>query len=139
MGFDGEITPVKIAEANHYYIQECGTTLKKASYIKIAADSILFGKIKLTDFPVMSDEEIIEQLTQLPGVGIWTTEMLMIFSLQRPNILSFDDLIIRRGIMKLYNQNELTREQFDVYRKRYHPYCSTASLYLWVYGNSDID
>src|SRR5665647_261590 len=57
--FDGEISPQKVAAANHFYIQECGTTLKKAGYIKIAADAILYGKIKLDDFPTMSDEEII--------------------------------------------------------------------------------
>ncbi len=136
--FDGEISPEKVAAANHFYIQECGTTLKKASYIKIAADAILYEKIKLDNFSTMTDEEIIVQLTQLPGVGVWTAEMLMIFSLQRPNIISYDDLIIRRSIMKLYKLKELTKEQFETYKKRYHPYASIASLYLWAYGHSDI-
>ncbi|HEY3388250.1 MAG TPA: DNA-3-methyladenine glycosylase [Prolixibacteraceae bacterium] len=137
--FDGAVTPEKIAQANHFMIQECGTTLKKASYIKIAADAILYGKIKLNDFPAMSDEEIINQLTQLPGIGVWTAEMLMIVSLQRPDIISFDDLIIRRSIIKLYNLKELTKEQFEEYRERYSPYGSIASLYLWAYGRSDLD
>lgn len=136
--FDGEISSEKVAAANHFYIQECGTTLKKASYIKIAADAILYGKIKLDNFSTMTDEEIIAQLTQLPGVGVWTAEMLMIFSLQRPNIISYDDLIIRRSIMKLYKLEELTKEQFGIYKNQYHPYASIASLYLWAYGHSDI-
>ncbi len=136
--FDGVISPEKIASANHYYIQECGTTLKKAGYIKIAADAILYGKIKLDDFPTMPDDEIIEQLTQLPGVGVWTAEMLMIFSLQRPNIISYDDLIIRRSLIKLYHLEELTKDQFNTFRNQYHPYASIASLYLWAYGHSDI-
>jgi len=86
----------------------------------------------------MTDEEIIVQLTQLPGVGVWTAEMLMIFSLQRPNIISYDDLIIRRSIMKLYKLEELTKEQFGIYKNQYHPYASIASLYLWAYGHSNI-
>jgi 3-methyladenine DNA glycosylase/8-oxoguanine DNA glycosylase len=136
--FNGEISPEKVAATNHFYIQECGTTLKKAGYIKIAADAILYGKIKLDNFSSMTDEEIIAQLIQLPGVGVWTAEMLMIFSLQRPNIISYDDLIIRRSIMKLYKLEGLTKEQFETYKKRYHPYASIASLYLWAYGHSDI-
>jgi len=136
--FNGEISPEKVAATNHFHIQECGTTLKKAGYIKIAADAILHGKIKLDNFSTMTDEEIIMQLTQLPGVGVWTAEMLMIFSLQRPNIISYDDLIIRRSIMKLYKLEELTKEQFGIYKNQYHPYASIASLYLWAYGHSDI-
>ena len=136
--FNGEISPEKVAATNHFHIQECGTTLKKAGYIKIAADAILHGKIKLDNFSTMTDEEIIVQLTQLPGVGVWTVEMLMIFSLQRPNIISYDDLIIRRSIMKLYKLEELTKEQFGIYKNQYHPYASIASLYLWAYGHSDI-
>ena len=136
--FNGEISPEKVAATNHFHIQECGTTLKKAGYIKIAADAILHGKIKLDNFSTMTDEEIIVQLTQLPGVGVWTAEMLMIFSLQRPNIISYDDLIIRRSIMKLYKLEELTKEQFGIYKNQYHPYASIASLYLWAYGHSDI-
>jgi len=136
--FNGEISPEKVAATNHFHIQECGTTLKKAGYIKIAADAILHGKIKLDNFSTMTDEEIIVQLTQLPGVGVWTAEMLMIFSLQRPNIISYDDLIIRRSIMKLYKLEELTKEQFGIYKNQYHPYASIASLYLWAYGHSNI-
>ncbi len=136
--FNGEISPEKVSATNHFHIQECGTTLKKAGYIKIAADAILHGKIKLDNFSTMTDEEIIVQLTQLPGVGVWTAEMLMIFSLQRPNIISYDDLIIRRSIMKLYKLEELTKEQFGIYKNQYHPYASIASLYLWAYGHSDI-
>ncbi|NLY31532.1 MAG: DNA-3-methyladenine glycosylase 2 family protein, partial [Firmicutes bacterium] len=69
--------------------------------------------------------------TALPGVGVWTAEMLLIFSLNRPNILSYNDLAIRRGITNLYGLKELTRDQFEKYRARYSPYCSVASLYLW--------
>ena len=56
----------------------------------------------------------------------------MIFSMQRPDVVSWGDLAIRRGMMTLYGLKDLTREQFHEYRKRYSPYGSVASLYLWV-------
>ena len=71
-------------------------------------------------------------LSALDGVGVWTAEMLLIFSLQRPDVVSWGDLAIRRGMMALYGLNSLTRTQFDNYRKRYSPYGSVASLYLWA-------
>ncbi len=133
---NNEINPEKIAQINHFDIQQCGMTLKKASYIKIIADAVLCGKLSLDKFSQMQDQEIIDQLVALPGIGVWTAEMLMIFSLQRPDILSYDDLIIRRAITHLYGLKELTKEQFNRYKKRYSPYPSVASLYLWRYGNS---
>ncbi|MEF2676781.1 MAG: DNA repair protein, partial [Bilophila wadsworthia] len=62
---------------------------------------------------------------------VWTAEMLMIFSLCRPDVLSWGDLGIRRGMALLYGDRELTRERFERRRKRYSPYGSVVSLYLW--------
>jgi len=58
--------------------------------------------------------------------------MLLLFSLCRPDIVSWGDQVIRRGMMNLYGLKKLTKEQFERYRKRYSPYGSVASLYLWV-------
>ena len=77
------------------------------------------------------DEELIRKLSALNGIGVWTAEMLMIFSLCRPDVLSWGDLGIRRGMALLYGDRELTRERFERRRKRYSPYGSVASLYLW--------
>jgi len=70
-------------------------------------------------------------LTSLKGVGVWTVEMLLTFSLCRPNIVSYGDLAIRRGMMRLYGHTELPKECFERYAKRYAPYGSVASFYLW--------
>jgi 3-methyladenine DNA glycosylase/8-oxoguanine DNA glycosylase len=67
----------------------------------------------------------------LKGIGVWTAEMLLIFSLMRPNVISYGDLAIRRGMMRLYELDELSKEQFKCYEKIYSPYGSVASLYLW--------
>jgi DNA-3-methyladenine glycosylase II len=79
---------------------------------------------------------VIRILDALPGIGVWSAEMLLIFSMNRMNVLSWDDLAIRRGIMNLYHHQTLSKEQFEKYRKRYSPYCSVASLYLWEISSS---
>ena len=79
----------------------------------------------------MPDDEVIGLLSSLPGIGVWTAEMLLIFSLGRMDVLSYGDLAIRRGLCKLYGHKTLTKEQFARYKKRYSPYGSIASLYLW--------
>ena len=63
---------------------------------------------------------------------MWTAEMLLIFSLQRPDVVSFGDLAIQRGMRMLYRHRKITRQLFEKYRRRYSPYGTTASLYLWA-------
>ena len=85
-----------------------------------------------------SDAEIIAELVKLKGVGVWTAEMLLIFALGRPDVLSFKDLGIRRGIMLLNHLDDLTEADFEIYRKRYSPYGTLASLYLWRIKDSGL-
>ena len=105
--------------------------MRKAGYIKSAAEAVYSGRIDLSALHELSDEEIIHRLMALPGIGVWTTEMLLIFSLGRKDVLSYGDLAIRRGLCKLYGHKTLTKEQFARYKSRYSPYGSIASLYLW--------
>jgi 3-methyladenine DNA glycosylase/8-oxoguanine DNA glycosylase len=105
---------------------------RKATYIKNLAQNVLNGELNIDELYSLSDEEVIKILSAQNGIGIWTAEMLMIFSMERPNILSFGDLAIRRGICNLYHHKELTKTQFERYKKRYSPYGSVASLYLWA-------
>lgn len=128
----GEINPDNIYNTSIDDIQKCGMSVRKATYIKGIADAAISKEIDFDKLHTLSDEEIIEKLTSLYGVGTWTAEMLLIFSLGRKNVLSFKDLAIRRGIMKLYNLKELTKTDFEKYKKRYSPFGSIASLYLWV-------
>lgn len=86
----------------------------------------------------MSDEEAIRELSGLKGIGIWTAEMILLFCLQRPNIFSYDDLAIRRGLRMVYHHRSLDRQRFERYRRRFSPYCSVASLYLWAVAGSAI-
>lgn len=128
----GSITPESIANTAAADIQACGMSMRKAEYIKGIGEAAVGGVIDFEQLSGLSDEEIIKQLSALRGVGVWTAEMLLIFSLNRPDVVSYLDLAIRRGMMNLYHKKELTREQFEKYKKRYSPYGSVASLYLWA-------
>lgn len=112
-------------------IQRCGMTMKKAVCIKTIAHTIAQGEFQLDELHLLPDQEVIQRLTTLNGVGQWTAEMLLIHSLERRNVVSWGDIAIRRGIMKLYGHNRLTKEQFEHYRQLYSPLGSIASLYLW--------
>ncbi|MCL2376986.1 MAG: DNA-3-methyladenine glycosylase [Defluviitaleaceae bacterium] len=116
-------------------IQACGMSTRKAGYIKGIAEAAASGAIDFAALHKMTDQEIIKTLTVLSGVGLWTAEMLLIFSLSRPNVVSYGDLAIRRGMMRLYGLTDLPKDKFARYAKRYAPYGSVASLYLWeIYG-----
>lgn len=128
----GEISPSNIANHTADQIQSCGITMKKAVCIKSIAESIIQGEIQLEELNRLSDAEVIKQLMTLKGVGKWTAEMLLIHAMERPDVVSWGDIAIRRGMMKLYGLQDLTKEQFDTYRLRYSPYGSVASIYLWT-------
>ena len=127
----GAITPDVIASAMVEEIQRCGMSTRKAGYIHGIGTAVTEGRLDLAGLRNCSDDKIITRLTGLKGVGIWTAEMLLIFSMERPDVVSFGDLAIRRGMMKLYKKETIDRAGFNRYRKRYSPYGSVASLYLW--------
>lgn len=126
-----DITPEYLIRASVEDIQKLGMPMKKAGYIKSIAKTIGDGELDLSKLYDMSDEEVIKQLSSLSGIGVWTAEMLLLNSMERPDIVSYGDIAIRRGMMKLYGLEELTKEQFTKYRNRYSPYGSVASIYLW--------
>ncbi|MHB1392858.1 MAG: DNA-3-methyladenine glycosylase family protein [Clostridia bacterium] len=128
----GSITPENIAQAELSRIQGCGMSVRKAEYIKGVAEAAISGEVHFHTLHTLTDDEIIKKLSSLHGVGVWTAEMLLIFSLCRPNVVSYKDLAICRGMMNLYGLKELPKEKFERYRKRYSPYGSVASLYLWA-------
>jgi len=127
----GNITPDSIIHADVDSIQGCGMSMRKAGYIKGIANASKSGEVDFNTLHMLSDEEIIKKLSSLHGVGVWTAEMLLIFSLCRPDVVSYKDLAICRGMMNLYGLKELTKEKFEEHRAKYSPYGSVASLYLW--------
>jgi DNA-3-methyladenine glycosylase II len=125
------ITPAVIAGLPAEVLQGVGITMKKAIYIIRIADSVLDGNFLVDELADLPDEVVCKRLVSLAGVGLWTAEMLMIFSMQRKDIFSWNDLAIRRGFMMLHQMNTLDEKTFEEYRRIYSPYASIASLYLW--------
>lgn len=120
-------------------LQAVGTSFRKADYILDFADKVASGDFNIASLETMPDAEVIAALSSLKGVGAWTAEMLLIFTLKRPDVLSFGDLGIQRGLRMLYRHREIDRKKFERYKKRYAPYASTASLYLWAVAGGAIE
>lgn len=128
----GEVTPARVAACAPETLQAFGISFRKAGYILTAAERVQSGALDLAALADMPDAVVTEVLTALPGVGVWTAEMLMTFSMRRPDIVSYGDFGIRRGMRMLYRHRELDRPRFERYRRRYSPYGTAASLYLWA-------
>lgn len=134
----GEVTPENIMACGDDELQKFGLTFRKVSYIKGAASKVLNGELNLRELTELSDEEVCRRLVTLSGVGVWTAEMLMLFSMQRLDILSQSDLAIQRGLRMVYHHRCITSELFRKYKRRYSPYGSVASLYLWAVAGGAI-
>ena len=113
-------------------LQSLGMTYRKAEYILDFAEKVHSGAFDLEKLYSMDDEDVKASLCSLRGIGPWTAEMLMIFCMGRPDIVSYGDLAILRGMRMLYGRKVIDRAAFDRYCRRYSPYGTTASLYLWA-------
>ncbi len=134
----GEVNAQTIAAAGVPLLQSLGMTFKKAEYITDFADKIICGQFDLDAVAQMPDDDAITALSSLKGIGVWTAEMILLFCLQRPNIFSFGDLAILRGLRMVYHHRKIDRRLFEKYRRRFSPYCSVASLYLWAVAGGAI-
>ncbi len=128
----GTVDAAHILEAGVPRLQAMGMTFRKAEYITDFARKIRDGQFDLEGIWQKPDEEAIRELSTLKGIGVWTAEMILLFCMQRPNVLSYDDLAIQRGLRMLYHHRRIDRKLFEKYRRRYTPYGSVASLYLWA-------
>jgi DNA-3-methyladenine glycosylase II len=134
-----EITVETICGTGINRLQRFGMTFKKAEYIKDFADRVKSGEFNIEELNNKSDEEVIAELSALKGIGVWTAEMIMIFCMQRPDVMSYGDLAIHRGLRMLYHHRNVDKVKFEKYRRRYSPYGTVASLYLWAIAGGVID
>lgn len=125
------VCPENIAALSPSELAQCGISRRKAGYIHNIALEFVRKSLCPRQLAAMDDESLSARLCALDGVGPWTAEMLMIFTFQRKNILSFGDFAILRGIRMLYGHREVTPAIFARLRARYSPCATLASLYLW--------
>ena len=119
-------------------LQQLGMTFRKAEYITDFSQKIHDGTFDLQAVWQMPDDEAIRALSSLKGIGVWTAEMILLFCMQRPDVFSYDDLAIQRGLRMLYHHRKIDRKLFEKYRRRFSPYGSVASLYLWAISGGAI-
>lgn len=134
----GAVDAVHVLDAGRDGLQALGISFRKADYLLDFAERVQDGSFDLDAVAALPDEQAISALVSLKGVGRWTAEMILLFCLQRPDVLSFDDLAIQRGMRMLYHHRLITPQLFAKYRRRYSPYGSVASLYLWAIAGGAI-
>ena len=134
----GNVTAAGVLTLGRTELQAIGITFKKADYILDFAEQVQSGTFDVEGLDKLSDEEVIRELSALKGIGVWTAEMIMTFCMQRPDVVSFGDLAIHRGMRMLYRHREIDRARFERYRRRYSPYGTVASLYLWAIAGGAI-
>lgn len=128
----GEVTPAAIDAAGRDELQALGMTFRKADYLKGFAAKVESGAFDLDAVRGMSDADATAALCSIEGVGTWTAEMILLFCLQRPDVLSFGDAGIRRGMRMVYGRRDIDRERFERFARRLAPCGSVASLYFWA-------
>jgi DNA-3-methyladenine glycosylase II len=126
------MTPKAILKLRPQKMRALGLSKQKIVYIRELARLTRDGDIRFERLPEMEDAAIIETLTRVKGVGVWTVQMFLMFALQRPNILPVGDLEVRAAMKKAYGLPELPKpEEMERIAAAWHPYRSIASWYLW--------
>lgn len=128
----GTVSAVTVLGAGEEGLRGLGLSGRKAAYILDFAERVDRGSFDLGAVRAMGDAEAVAALSSLKGVGVWTAEMILLFCLQRPDVFSYGDLAIHRGLRMVYRHREVGPERFERYRRRFSPYGSVASLYLWA-------
>jgi DNA-3-methyladenine glycosylase II len=127
-----QLAPEGLAGLTLEQYRLAGVSKQKAGYLQSLAELSLSGDLALQRIGRLSDEKIIAQLTQVKGIGVWTAQMFLMFSLGRPDVLPWDDLGVRQAIRKLYGLSEMpTRGESERIAAPWRPYASVASWYCW--------
>jgi len=127
-----KLSPEAIAGATDEQLKSVGLSFQKLSYLRDLSAHILDDRLRLHQIGRLSDEDAIEQLIQVRGIGRWTAQMFLIFSLGRLDVFPHDDLIVRSSIRELYGLSELPNKQTShEIATAWAPYRSIASWYCW--------
>jgi len=129
---DQKITPEAVVATNRKNLRACGLSDRKTEYIADLAQHFADGRIHARDWPRMSDEEIIAELTDVRGIGRWTAEMFLMFNLLRPDVFPLDDLGLQKGIRVAYFKGrKVSLGRMKKLGETWRPWRSVATWYLW--------
>ncbi len=131
-GAGGVITPASVLKLRPARMRALGLSGQKTAYIRDLARHARDGEVIFEELAALSDEEVIERLTRVKGIGVWTVHMFLIFALRRTNVLPTGDLGIRAAMRKAYGLEELPKPaEMEAIGERWKPYRSVATWYLW--------
>lgn len=125
------ILPELVMQLENQTLRNVGMSWSKASYIKNIAESMLTKSIAWDKLAQMSDEEVITELTTIKGIGKWTAEMFLMFTMRREDVFSFGDLGLKNGIKKVYGIEHPTRKDMQRITEKWSPYRTYGSIALW--------
>jgi len=130
--FDIYPEPKDILAVSIETLRSSGLSYQKVNYIRDLSKKWQDGTMNLTDIDSMTDEEISSELIKVKGIGQWTADMFLMFTLGRPDVFPFGDLGIQKGVMILTNMNRLpTQKEMERKTKKWQPYRTVAAWYLW--------
>ena len=133
----GRITPEKLNGIHARKLRKAGVSPQKLSYLRDLSARIVSGRLELKDIHLRSDEDVLKSLDEIKGVGAWTAQMILIFSLGRADVLPVDDFGIKKAVMNVYGLPELPdKKTIERVAEPWHPYSSLACLYLWRHKDS---
>jgi len=125
-----DITPENIINIDDKTLQQIGISFRKVSYIKDLAEKVISNEVNLDILSTLSNDNVVDMLIKVKGIGTWTAEMFLMFSLGRMDVNSLNDLGIRRGFENLYGI-PASKETFSKYVEKWTPYNTIAAFYLW--------
>lgn len=129
---DGEIKPQTIVSLDEETLRTAGLSKPKIVYLKDLAQKVLNDEINFAEIESLTDSEIIEVLTTVKGIGRWSAEMFLIFSLGRQDVFAVDDIGLQRSVKWLYGLDSSSgKGEIEMLSQGWRPYRSVASLYLW--------
>lgn len=131
-GEAGELTPEAILKLTPAKLRKIGLSRQKAAYIRDLAERTHAGSLVFETLERLSDTQVIEHLTAVKGIGVWTAHMFLMFALRRTDVLPTGDLGVRTAIRKAYELAELPKPaEIEAPAAAWRPYCSIAAWYLW--------
>ncbi len=131
-GRGGGVSPRRMLRVSPEQAREIGLSQQKYRYVLDLAERTAKKEIDFDALPAMSDQEVIDHLTAVKGVGVWTVHMFLIFALRRPDVLPTGDLGVRAAIKRAWSLEELPKPaEMEALAAPWRPWCSIASWYLW--------
>lgn len=126
-------TPDSILARSDEELRKAGLSYQKISYIKNVSRAVSAGELDFKKFPALTDEEIIASLTQIKGIGRWTAEMFLMFTLGREDIFSYGDLGLKNAMQRIYGfRKHPSKKTAERISKKWHPHRTLACRYLWA-------